>query len=62
MSEPTESVIIHVLLNFDIDGGLNPVKIETEDNIIINILKKHKNARYRLTPLGFLFSSSVKNE
>ena len=62
MSEPIESVIIHVLQNFDIDGGLNPVKIELEDNRIINILKKHKNARYRLTPLCFLFSTSVKNE
>ena len=62
MSEPTESVIIHVLQNFDIDGGLNPVKIELEDNRIINILKKHKNARYRLTSLCFLFSTSVKNE
>ena len=27
---------------------------------IINILKKHKNARHKLTPLGF-FSASVKN-
>ena len=62
MSEPIESVIIHVLQNFDIDGGLNPVKIELEDNRIINILKKHKNARYRLMPLCFLFSTSVKNE
>ena len=42
MSEPIESVIIHVLQNFDIDGGLNPVKIELEDNRITNILKKQK--------------------
>ena len=39
MSEPTESVIIQVQQNFDIDGGLNPLKIELEDDRIINILK-----------------------
>ena len=39
MSEPTESIIIHVQQNFDVDGGLNPVKIELEDSRIINILK-----------------------
>ena len=39
MSEPTESAIIQVQQNFDIDGGLNPLKIELEDDRIINILK-----------------------
>ena len=39
MSEPTESVIIQAQQNFDIDGGLNPLKIELEDDRIINILK-----------------------
>ena len=39
MPEPTESVIIQVQQNFDIDGGLNPLKIELEDDRIINILK-----------------------
>ena len=38
------------------------MKIELEDDRIINILKKHKNARDRLTALGFLISSSVKND
>ena len=37
------------------------MKIELEDNRIINILKKHKKTKYRLTPLGFLFLASVKN-
>ena len=62
MSEPTESIIIHAQQNFDVDGGLNPVKIELEDIRIINILKKRINARYRLMPLGFLFSASGKND
>ena len=39
MSEPTESVIIQAQQNFDIDGGLNPLKIELEDDRIINTLK-----------------------
>ena len=47
---------------FGVDGGLNPVKIELEDNRIINTLNKHKNARYRLMPLVFLFPASVKND
>ena len=62
LPEPTESVIIHAKQNFDVDGGLNPVKIELEDDRIINIPKKHKNARDRLTALGFLIPSSVKND
>ena len=60
--EPTESVTIRVQQNFSIDGGLNPVKIELKDDRIINILKKHKSAKYRLTPRGFLFPASVKND
>ena len=60
--EPTESVTIRMQQNFSIDGGLNPVKIELNDDRIINILKKHKSAKYRLTPLGFLFLVSVKND
>ena len=39
--------------NFDVDGGLNPLKIELEYKKIINIFK--------LTPLGFLFPVPVKN-
>ena len=62
MPEPTESVIIGAQQNFDIDGGINPLKIELEDNKIIDILKKHKNAKYRVTSLDFLFPASAKND
>ena len=41
MQEPAESVIICVQQNFDVNCGLNPVKIELEDDAIIIILKKH---------------------
>ena len=38
------------------------MKSELDDDRITNVLKKkHKNARYKLTPLGFLFLASVKN-
>ena len=40
--EPAQSVIICARQNFDIDGGLNQVKIELEDDRIINILKNIK--------------------
>ena len=62
MPEPTESVIIQAQQNFDIDGGINPLKIELEDNKIIDTLKKRKNAKYRLISPGFLFPASVKND
>ena len=61
MKEPPESAIIHVQQNFDVDGGLNLVQIKLEDDRIINLLKKHENARYKLTPIGVLFPASVKN-
>ena len=38
MPGPTESVIIQAQQNFDIDGGINPLKIELEDDKIIDIL------------------------
>ena len=62
MPEPTESVIVQAQQNFDIDGGINPLKIELEDNKIRDILKNRKNSKYRLTSLGFLFPASVKND
>ena len=62
MTEPIESVIICALQNFKIAGRLNPVKMETEDDRVLNILKWYKNVVYRLTLLGLLFPASVKND
>ena len=61
MLEPSESVIIPTKQNFDFDGRLNPVKIELKVDRIINIIKNHKNTRYKLTPFSLLFPASVKN-
>ena len=54
-------VIIDAQQSFEIDGVLNPVQIEIEDDRILNILKRYKNVIYRLRPLGLLFPSSIKN-
>ena len=54
MQEPIEMVIIRVQQNFEIARGLNPIKIEIEDDRVINKLKKNKNVIYKLTPLGIL--------
>ena len=54
-------VIIRVQQNFEIARGLNPIKIEIEDDRVINKLKKNKNVIYKLTPLGILFPASIKN-
>ena len=40
MAEPNETVIIHAQQNFQIAGGLNPVQIETEDDRVLNMLRR----------------------
>ena len=61
MQELVETVIIWGQQNFEIVRGLNPVKIEIEDDRVVNTLKKHKNVVYKLTLLGILFPASIKN-
>ena len=39
MTEPTETVIIQAQQNFEIDGALNLVSIEIEDDRVLNIFK-----------------------
>ena len=58
--EPTETIIVHMQQNFEIGGWLNPVQIEIEDERVLNTLKRHKNAAYKLTPLVILFPASIK--
>ena len=60
MAEPIETVVIRAQQRFEIASGLNPVQIETEDDRILNILRKYKNIRYKLTLLGLLFPASIK--
>ena len=62
MQEPIETIIIRTQQNFEIVGGLNPIQIEIEDDRVVNMLKKHKNVTYKLTPLGTLFPASIKND
>ena len=62
MAEPIETLLIRAQQSFEIAGGLNPVQIEIDDDKILNILKKYKNVRHRLTPLGLLFPASIKND
>ena len=61
MPEPIETVIIRAQQSFETAGGLNPVQIEIDDDRVLNIFKKCKNARYRLTPPGISFPVSIKN-
>ena len=61
MTEPIETVIIRTQQIFETASGINPVKIEIEDDRVLNILKKYKSAEYKLTLLGLLFPASVKN-
>ena len=62
MQEPIETIIIRAQQNFEIVGGLNPIQIEIEDYRVVNMLKKHKNVTYKLTPFGTLFPASIKND
>ena len=63
MQEPIDSIIIiRAQQKFNIDGGLNPIEIEIKDHKISNILKKYKNASYKIIPLGLLFPVSIRND
>ena len=62
MAKPIETVIVRAQQNFEIASEFNPVQIEIEDDRVLNIFKKHKNAAYKLTPLGMLFPASIKND
>ena len=62
MPEPIETVIVCAQQSFEIAGGLNPVQIKIDDDRVLNIFKKYKNARYRLTPLGILFPAYIKKK
>ena len=62
MQEPIETVLIHAQQSFEIAGGLNPFQIELKDDRVLNLLKKYKNATYKLTPLGILFPASLTND
>ena len=55
-------VITRAQKSFEIAGGFNPVQIEIDNDRILNIFKKYKNVTYKLTPLGLLFSASIKND
>ena len=62
MPELIETIIIRAQQNFDIDGGLNAIEIEIKDDRITNILKKYKNATYKIIPLGLVFPASITND
>ena len=61
MQEPVETIIICAQQSLEIVGGLKPIQTEIEDDRVVNMLKKDKNVRYKLTLLGILFPASVKN-
>ena len=58
MPELIETIIMRAQQNFDTDSGLNPIEIEIKDNI----LKKYKNATYKIIPLGLLFPASITSD
>ena len=62
LQEHIETIIVCPQQNFEIAGGLNFIKIEPEDGIILNALKRYKNVMYKITPLGLLFPASIKND
>ena len=55
-------MIIRAQQNFEIVEGLNPIQIEITDDRVLNMLVKHKNVAYKLTPLGIIFPASIKND
>ena len=61
MCESIETIIVREQQKFDVYDVLNLIKIPINDDRILNILKKHKNVYYKLTPIGILFPSSITN-
>ena len=59
--EQVDTIIVRAQQDFDIDGGLNLVQIQLNDEKILNQLKKYKNVVYKITPLGMLFPASILN-
>ena len=59
IQEPIETVIIRAQQNFEVTGGVNPVRIELEVDRLLNLLK---NVAYKLTPLGILFPAFLQND
>ena len=55
MPESVETVITWAHQSFEIAGRLNLVQIEIDDDRVLNLLQKFKNASYKLTPLGIYF-------
>ena len=55
-------MIIRGQQKFNLHNILNPIEIEINDYRILNILKRHKNAYYKLTPIVIFFPSSVTND
>ena len=62
MQEPVEAMIICAQQIFEIVGGLNPIQMKIKDDRVLNMLKKYKNATYKLTPLRILFPASIKDD
>ena len=62
MAEPIETIIICAQQSFETTYGFNPIQIEIEDDRVLYVLKKYKNATYKLTLLGILFPASIKND
>ena len=62
MREPIETIIVRGQQNFDVDGGLNPIEIETKGDRIINLLRKYKNVVYNIISLRILFPASITND
>ena len=57
MQEPIETIIVRAQQNFDIVGGLNPIKIEIEDDRILNALKKIQKCFVKNNSSRFIISS-----
>ena len=62
MQEPIETIVFRARQNFDVEGRLNPIQFELENDGILNALKKYINVMYRTTPIGLLFPASIKND
>ena len=56
-----ETLMIRGQQNFELHNQINPIKIRTDDDQVVNNLKKVTRAYYKFAPIGIIFPASVTN-
>lgn len=59
--DPLETLMIKGQQNFELHDQINPIQTTTDDDRIVNTLKKDTGIYHKFTPIGTMFPASVNN-